>query len=267
MGRIFAKAQKDIANKELDEILAMLDDMKDEDFQISKQKILDRLDEMILESEKKQIEPIAPENSWNFGKEKSWTTFAEDGIVRLCPFSNGDERFYYSIREQYKVFEKNFSEDQLIAGYWMETQKDSAFYCAIERISDCTKLGYIALKDTSKDLWEIAIELGSSHCHQGYGARAIILFLQKVQEITGKSQFQFLVEVDNIPCQNCMEKLKARLIGIHNFSFNTEEEAEEFEERNLELITEHMKTLAGELDVAPRKLLSHVLDYRIKYPL
>lgn len=119
------------------------------------------------------------------------------------------------------------------------------------------------MSTTGKDLWEIAIELSSAHCHQGYGAKAIILFLQKVKEITGKSQFQFLVEVDNIPCQNCMKKIKASLIGIHNCAFDTEKEADAFEERNLELITEHIKTLSEELDVMPRKLLSHVLDYRL----
>lgn len=263
MGRIYAKAQKDKMNQDLAEILAMLDDMKGEDFQISRQKILDRLEEMMAESEKKQSEPVKTESGWDFSREKTQYTFAEDSMVRLCPFSSGDERFYFLIREQYRIFEKNFPEEQLIAGYWAETQKDSAFYCVIERMSDCTKLGYIALKNTAKDLWEIAIELGSVHCRQGYGVRAITLFLSKVKEITGKNQFQFLVEVDNIPCQNCMKKIKAKLVGVHNLAFDTEKEAEAFEERNLELITEHMKALAEELDVAPRKLLSHVLDYRL----
>ena len=36
-----------------------------------------------------------------------------------------------------------------------------------------------------------------------------------------------------------------------------------FEETHLEEITEHMIELATELKVEPRKLLSHVLDYRI----
>lgn len=263
MSRIYAKAQKDKMNQDLNEILAMLDDMKDEDFQISRQKVLDRLEEMITESKEKQSEPVETRSGWDFSKEKIQHIFAEDGMVRLCPFFGGDERFYFLIREQYRIFEKNFPEEQLIAGYWTETQKDSAFYCVIERMSDRVKLGYVALKDTSKDLWEIAIELDLAHCRQGYGARAIVLFLQKVREITGKNRFQFLVEVDNIPCQNCMKKIKAKLVGVHNFAFDTEKEAEAFEKRHLELITDHMKALAEELDVAPRKLLSHVLDFRL----
>ena len=41
-----------------------------------------------------------------------------------------------------------------------------------------------------------------------------------------KKQFQFLVEVDNIPCQNCMKKADAELLGLHNFAFDSEEDAE-----------------------------------------
>ena len=133
----------------------------------------------------------------------------------------------------------------------------------IERMSDFAKMGYIALKYTSKDLWEIAIELNSAYCHQGYGAQAILLFLRKIGEITPKSQFQFLVEVDNIPCQGCMKKLNAKLVGIHNLVFDCEKDAETFEANNFNMITEHMKTLAVELDIPPQKLLSHVLDYRV----
>ena len=60
-----------------------------------------------------------------------------------------------------------------------------------------------------------------------------------------------------------MRKIEAKLVGSYNLAFDTEEEAKIFEEENLELITEHMWTLAKELDVAPKKLLSHVLDYRL----
>jgi len=270
MERIYAKALKDKMNwernQDLNEILAMLDGMQGtpegDNFQIGKQEILARLEEMILKSEKKAAKLTTTGDGWDFSKEKAERVFAEDGMIRLCPFSVGDERFYYLIREQYRIFEKKIPEEQLIASYWTETQQDRAFYCVIERISDCAKIGYIALKDTSKDLWEIAIELDQAYCHQGYGTRVIPLFLHRVREITAKNQFQFLVEVDNIPCQNCMKKVNAELVGIHNLVFDTEGEAELFEEENLGMITAHMKALAEALDIPPRKLLSHVLVYR-----
>lgn len=52
-----------------------------------------------------------------------------------------------------------------------------------------------------------------------------------------------------------MEKIRAKLVGIYNLAFDTEKEAEAFEERNLELITGHMKTLAEELDICPESCL------------
>lgn len=265
MGRIYAKAQKEKLSQDqnVNEILAMLEDLKGEDFQIGKQRILARLEEMIADIERQKAELTESGSGWDFSREKSQSIFAEDNVLQLRPFSKGDERFYYLIRDQYKIFERKLPEEELIAVYQEEAQRDSAFFCAVVRSGDSTKLGYIALKNTSKDLWEVAVELDQAYCRCGYGSRAILLFLQKVREITGKSEFQFLVEVDNLPCQSCMKKIKAKLVGICDLAFDTEEESKRFEEKNLSLITEHMQMLAEELDVAPRKLLSHVLDYRL----
>ena len=135
-------------------------------------------------------------------------------------------------------------------------------------MADCAgRVGYLALKNTARDPWEAAIELDRAFCHRGYGSRAVMLFLRRVQELTGRKEFQFLVEVDNLPCQGCMEMLKARLVGINQCAFTTEEETEAFEEKHLDLITEHMRHLAKELRIAPKKLLSHVLDYRLELSL
>lgn len=263
MERIYAKARREQRNRDLDEIIAMLDSLKDEDFQISKQKILARLDEMVSEIESRPPEEPEPESAWDFSEEKAQAVFAEDQVLQLRPFAEGDERFYFTIRDQYKLFTSDLPEDTLVTSYWEETQKPSAFFCTIVRAADSEKLGYIALKNTSKTPWELAIELDQAHCGHGYGPKAIPLFLQKVHALTGRTEFQFLVEVDNLPCQRCMKKVGAKPVGLHNLAFDTEEEARRFEEENLDLITEHMQMLAKELDVPPEKLLSHVLDYRL----
>lgn len=89
-----------------------------------------------------------------------------------------------------------------------------------------------------------------------------------IQRITGKTEFRALVEVDNIPSQKCFEGLKAKLVGLcDSLVLKTDDERERFEERNLDLIDTHMLELAKRLGVEPRKLLSHVLDYRIRCPL
>ena len=122
---------------------------------------------------------------------------------------------------------------------------------------------YIGIIDSSKNLWELVLELKKDQCHKGYGTRANILFIRKIAEITGKTQYKSVVEVDNLASQACMAKLNAELVDIENRAFKSEEEAEQFEEEHLDLINDHMIQLASELDVEPRQLLSHVLDYRI----
>lgn len=113
------------------------------------------------------------------------------------------------------------------------------------------------------DLWEIGIEFLQEYCHMGYGTAALRLFLSVITDITGKTQFQTLVETDNILSQKLMEKLGARLVDIYDYVFHSEEGAEVFEEEHLNEITDRMVELAEEIGVEPRKLLSHVLDYRL----
>lgn len=60
-----------------------------------------------------------------------------------------------------------------------------------------------------------------------------------------------------------MEKLGARLIDIYDYTFQGDEDAATaFEEKYLAEITERMVMLAEQIQVEPRKMLSHVLDYR-----
>lgn len=253
-----------MANRDIRVILSMLDEIDGEEFQDVKGKIVARLEEMIAKDRGAVSKPAGKSGKgWDFSSEKAGPGFS-DSTLRIRPFSNQDRGFYAAVREQHRIFDKELPEEQLITAYWTETERESGFFCAVERVEDGAKLGYIALKDTSKDLWEVAIELDKAYCHCGYGPTAIALFLQNVADITGKTVFQFLVEVDNFPCQKCMEKLGAELVGIHNLAFDSEEEAKEFENENMELITEHMTALAYELNVPPKKLLSHVLDYRLK---
>ena len=87
-------------------------------------------------------------------------------------------------RERIKWIEFTMAQ---LTDYWSpEIKKTSAFYCVIEVEDDSQKIGYIAVKDTSKELWEIAIELDKAHCGQGCGSKAITLFLKRLNEITTK---------------------------------------------------------------------------------
>lgn len=148
-----------------------------------------------------------------------------------------------------------------------DLSKPESLYCIIEDAADETRVGYLGVKDTRDDIWEIGIELDERFTHQGFGSRSIGLFLNELYRITGKPEYKAWVETDNLPSQKYFEKLGARLIGLCNGPIlKLEEEKRLFEENNLNLIDNNMKALAARMGVEPRKLLSHVLDYRIKCP-
>ena len=202
---------------------------------------------------------------WDFQRERGLDCLTADDILLIRPVRDTDNAFYNNVRMQWVASRKiDGKEIMKTPHYWHETQRERSFFCICERLQDRTPMGYISIKDTRKPLWEIAIEFDRQYCHHGYGSRSILLFLQEIQRITGIEEFQARVEPDNVPSQKCMEHIGASLVGICNGDILvTEEMKEAFENESLEMIDDHMQQLAGRLLIPPRKLLSHVLDYRI----
>jgi RimJ/RimL family protein N-acetyltransferase len=226
--------------------------------------ILDELPKTMAKSELKQT-------IWDFSNEKNSCLFAQDQAVFIRPITSDNADFYIGIRAQYSMMyrgpirEKSHSNVQLLLD---DLCQPESFFCIIERSTEQVPIGYIGIKDTSTDLWEIAVELDGKYTHQGYGAHSIRLFLNEVQRITGKNAFRAVIASDNIASQKCVEKLGAQLVGMCNGPvLKLPVEKERFEEQNLDLIDTHMIELAERLGTEPRKLLSHVLDYRLTCPL
>lgn len=209
--------------------------------------------------------------AWDFTDGKARAVFARDEAVILRPIRVNDADFYMSVKAQYSMMYRALihmgkvdNVDLLMADLF----KPESFYCIVENAKDKMPVGYIGVKDTGADIWEIAIELNGQFTHQGFGSRSIQLFLNEIHRITGKSEYRALVETDNLPSQKCFEKVGARFIGLCNGPIlKLEEEKRRFEERNLNLIDDNMRKLAVRLEVEPRMLLSHVLDYRLTCPL
>jgi len=61
------------------------------------------------------------------------------------------------------------------------------------------------------------------------------------------------------------EKLGAKPNGISEFLLHGKEHLEQWEDENLHLLDEKLITLAEQFQVEPRKLLSHVLEYKLIY--
>ena len=61
-----------------------------------------------------------------------------------------------------------------------------------------------------------------------------------------------------------MAKIGAELVGLCDGPFKTAEEKKQFEDEHIDRIDDHMRSLAIQLSVEPRELLSHVLEYEIQ---
>lgn len=258
MGKIYSEINQNKMDQISDEILALLSSMEGTEdaaeFETKgKEKVLAFIREKINEEHKRKA---ASGKAWDFSGEKALPVFAEEDSLSLVPMKEEDRDFYLSIRKQY--WELGSEEE---SREWEKLQRAESFYCRI--LLSGEPCGYIGLKDTSKNLWELAVELDREHCYRGLGGKAVMLFLQKVKELTGKTQFQALVESDNQASQKCFEKMGAKLIDIYLEAFSDDDEAAAFEEKHLDMITPEMVELAERLEVEPRELLSHVLDYRI----
>ena len=251
---LFTKAIKQRYRKILEDLLVDLEKSRDDpDW---KNKTLGTIRGMIQE-----MEPASESRPWDFSEQKKLPIVASDGQITLRPIADDDLDFFVEVRKAYSNYYKDLDPKIAREVFVDEACGDRRFYCVIE--VDNRPVGYIGIIDSAKNLWELVLELEKDQCNKGYGTRANILFIQKVAEITGKKQFKSVVEVDNLASQVCMKKLNAELIDIENRAFTSEEDAERFEAEHLDLIDDRMIQLASELDVEPRQMLSHVLDYRI----
>lgn len=207
---------------------------------------------------------------WDFSREKVEPVLVQDDAVIIRPVNENDAEFYVSIRMQYSMMyrvmigmEKHRSESL----FQLDLCQPESFYNIIEN-SERMPIGYIGIMDTSAAIWELAIELDKQYTQRGLGPRSIVLFLNEISRITGKTTFKAKVEADNIPSQKCFERIGAALVGLSDGPLlKTPEEKEQFEGKNLNLIDDNIRAIADRLAVEPRKLLSHVLEYHMECPL
>lgn len=261
MSNIYDKAQKkqiDELVNPLIEIISQLEKSENNEEVISL--VRERID--LIKKELNKNKESSKGELWDFGIEKTQDLLTEDDVLELKPLTADYYDLYIKTRYAYLKYKYNPLYRKLRIN---EITSDEVFFAAAIRKKDNAYIGYVGIKDTTEELWEIAVELLPEYCNNGYGYKTLRLFLKKIAEITENSKMQFraLVEVENIASQKLMRKLGGKLTGIYNYVFHNKDKAKEFEEEHLNEITDHMTELAKELNVEPRKLLSHVLDYRI----
>ena len=210
---------------------------------------------------------------WDFSAEKDLPLFVKNGVVAIRPPKPSDAEFYVNLRAAYSLLFRvtlKTSKDKDIENVLFHTDlcKPESFYCIIEDETDGTPVGYIGIKDTGVEAWELAIELVEKFTNRGLGPQSIRLFLNEVHRITRHVEYRAVVETDNGPSQKCIERLGGRLVGLVNGPIlKLEDEKRRFEESHLDLIDDNIRALAGRLGVEPRRLLSNDLEYRLSCPL
>ena len=75
--------------------------------------------------------------------------------------------------------------------------------------------------------------------------------------------YRCVVAVDNYPSQQLCKKIGGIPNGIVALILKDPKLQEIFEENNLDMIDDHLRAVADEFKVEPRKLLSHFLEYKI----
>ena len=267
MDHLSEQAQKDQNVRELQNMLRVLESAKAKEPGWEKT-LDDCMDGIARRIEKKS----KPNEFWDFSLEKSLPELIRDDVVVLRPVTPDDQAFYQSVRLQHSMIYRaeyhTTTAEKQRAMFLDEALAPQVFFCIIEDAQTCLPLGFLGIKDTRSETWEIAIELGRQYVRQGYGSRSLRLFLNGIHQITGQSVFRAVIDSDNVASQKCVESLGGELAGLCSSVVPmTEEEKTRFEEAHLYLIDDNIRSLAQRLGVEPRMLLSHPVEYLLKCPL
>lgn len=140
------------------------------------------LERLLAKTEKSE----AQREIWDFSREKAQPVFVQDDVVIIRPVTEGDADFYVSIRMQYSMMYRvmigmgEHSSDSL---FLLDLCHPESFYGIIEN-SERMPIGYLGIKDTSSDIWELAIKLDKQHTRHGFGPRSIVLFLNEISRVS-----------------------------------------------------------------------------------
>ena len=91
------------------------------------------------------------------------------------------------------------------------------------------------------------------------------IMLDEIKNRLNVSEFRVRIDAENYPSQRLFEKLGAEPNGISEFLLHEEADIRRCEEENIHLLDERIQKLAKQFNVEPRKLLSHVLEYKLTW--
>lgn len=186
----------------------------------------------------------------------------ENEII-LRKVQDSDKHIFIELQKENNIVKSMMKEEAYRNMLWNEHVEYKALMFSV--IVDNEYAGYCGIKNTTHEQWEIAIEILNKWKHKGIGYRAISVMLDEIKNRLNVSEFRVRIDAENYSSQRLFEKLGAEPNGISEFLLHEEADIRRCEEENIHLLDERIQKLAKQFNVEPRKLLSHVLEYKLTW--
>lgn len=186
----------------------------------------------------------------------------ENEII-LRKVQDSDKHIFIELQKENNIVKSMMKEEAYRNMLWNEHIEYKALMFSV--IVDNEYAGYCGIKNTTHEQWEIAIEILNKWKHKGIGYRAISVMLDEIKNRLNVSEFRVRIDAENYPSQRLFEKLGAEPNGISEFLLHEEADIRRCEEENIHLLDERIQKLAKQFNVEPRKLLGHVLEYKLTW--
>ncbi len=183
-----------------------------------------------------------------------------DDIV-LRDVKESDKPSFYELQYQYFIMKSMLKDESCRELLWKEHISCKSLMCSIE--NNGVYVGYCGIKNLGREKWEIAIEILKEWTHQGIGYAAVRALMNEIKKRVGVTEFRVQIDPENYASQKLFEKLGAVPNGIAEFMLHRKQDIERYENENLDLINDSLVKVAEKFGVEPRRLLSHVLEYRL----
>ena len=195
---------------------------------------------------------------------KDGKILAENKNILLKAVSEDQKDYMISVSYECSFLKHEFENETYRKYLWEEFINEKvANYCIYDKKTK-EFVGYCGIKDLTREIPELAIELLPKYRQHGYGFQALSLLMDEFSRITGEHVFRSRVEVDNYASQALHRKLGAIPNGISEFLLHGEEIIK-YQKENQHLIDDDIRKLAADFEVEPIEILGHVLEYKIEW--
>lgn len=196
------------------------------------------------------------ERFWSFGEKME----KNKGVI-LRKVMDADIDKFLELQMENAISRSMMKDESYRNLLWNEHIEYKSMMFSIE--TDGEYVGYCGIKNVTQEKWEIVIEILNQWQHSGIGYKAIVIMLNEIKKRLAVSEFRVRISPENYMSQGLFEKLGAKPNGISEFLLHKEDDILRCEEENMHMLDEDMIELANKFNVEPKKLLSHVLEYKL----